>query len=231
MPYVPKNKKRSTRRKRVPKKRRAVFRMQKQVRVAFPKTTVVRHRYVTAFSINPVLANAGYHWFRANSMFGPDFTASGHQPLGFDQWSTFYNHYIVLGSKIKATFSLAATGTEVGSIMVAGILLSDAASGPSDVTTLVEQGNANKKYSYFNLTDRPKTVSKGYSAKKFFNIANVSDNVTRIGAPVTAHPPESAYYGVFVGNANTSIDCPNILVMVQIDFITLYSEPKILPQS
>lgn len=231
MPNVRKNKKRTYRRKRVVKKRRGVFRLQKQMSVGFPKTTVVKHRYVDAFSINPSLGNVGYHWFRANSLYDPDVTGAGHQPLGFDQWSTFYNHYIVIGAKIKATFSLAATGTEVGSIMVAGVVLSDNSSGPTDVPTLIEQSNSNKKYSYFNLSDRPKTVSKGYSAKRFYNLTNISDNQTRLGSNVSGNPAEFAYFGVYVGNANTSIDCPNILVMVQIDFIALYSEPKLLPQS
>jgi hypothetical protein len=35
--------------------------------------------------------------FRLNSIFDPDYTGVGHQPLAHDQWALFYNHYVVTG--------------------------------------------------------------------------------------------------------------------------------------
>lgn len=42
--------------------------------------------------------------FRGNSLFDPDQTNVGHQPLGFDQWSSFYSKYRVYASKIVCKF-------------------------------------------------------------------------------------------------------------------------------
>lgn len=39
--------------------------------------------------------------FRGNSVFDPDFTGVGSQPLGHDQWSALYRRYRVLASKIE----------------------------------------------------------------------------------------------------------------------------------
>lgn len=42
-----------------------------------------------------------YYLFNANSIYDPDRTGTGHQPLGYDQWQNFYSHYRVLSSKIS----------------------------------------------------------------------------------------------------------------------------------
>jgi len=44
----------------------------------------------------------GVHTFRLNSMFDPDYTATGHQPMGRDQWAAFYGRYVVANAVIKA---------------------------------------------------------------------------------------------------------------------------------
>jgi hypothetical protein len=42
--------------------------------------------------------------FNLNSIFDPDRTGVGHQPLGHDQWSAFYNRYRVLAVELIAEF-------------------------------------------------------------------------------------------------------------------------------
>lgn len=49
--------------------------------------------------------------FRGNSCYDPDQATGGHQPLGFDQWMTFYDKCVVLSSKI--TWRIFNTTTEV----------------------------------------------------------------------------------------------------------------------
>lgn len=43
--------------------------------------------------------------FRGNDIYDPDFTGTGGQPLGFDQYITIYNKWTVMGSKCKVNFS------------------------------------------------------------------------------------------------------------------------------
>jgi hypothetical protein len=50
-------------------------------------------------SLDPAAVGAGVQ-YASNSIFDPNLTATGHQPLSHDQWSQFYQHYLVMGSKI-----------------------------------------------------------------------------------------------------------------------------------
>lgn len=56
-----------------------------------------------------------WHTFRMNNIYDPDYTGTGHQPLGFDQWATFYKHYRVLGCAFRITPIVeSTTAMEVG---------------------------------------------------------------------------------------------------------------------
>lgn len=52
--------------------------------------------YPFAFTSSSVTANVWYWQFRINSLFDPDFTGTGSQPVGFDQWMALYDRYRVL---------------------------------------------------------------------------------------------------------------------------------------
>lgn len=43
----------------------------------------------------------GFYQFKANSIYDPDQTGVGHQPLGRDTWASIYNYYKVLETNIK----------------------------------------------------------------------------------------------------------------------------------
>lgn len=52
----------------------------------------------------------GDNVYRGNSLFDPDVTGSGGQPMGLDQWTNFYGYYTVVGSAIEVT-SMINSGT------------------------------------------------------------------------------------------------------------------------
>jgi hypothetical protein len=49
--------------------------------------------------------STGYNQYRCNSIYDPNFTGTGHQPLGHDQWNLFYNRYRVTGMSYVVTFT------------------------------------------------------------------------------------------------------------------------------
>jgi len=78
-------------------------------------TEIVKMRYVTKLQL--ISSSGATHYnFRANSCYDPDYDGAGHQPMGFDQMALKYNHYQVLGSRIKVTpiplGTVSSTGDE-----------------------------------------------------------------------------------------------------------------------
>lgn len=162
------------------------------------------------------------YFFRANSLFDPDSTGIGTQPYPFDTMASLFNHYLVLGSKM--TLKVRAANAVP---YYCGIYLTDA--GSISYTTASEFISAKHGTYKVGVTDKPCDLVAKYSAKKFFNVTDVKDNSTKLGALVTANPTEAAYFCVWVqamsgGTTTVTLD-------VTIDFISSWSEPKDLAAS
>ncbi len=76
----------------------------------FPARTKRLLRYHTNSSLTSSAGTVATYVFRANDLFDPDYTSTGHQPMGFDQMMTFYNHFCVDWARIKVQFTNIATG-------------------------------------------------------------------------------------------------------------------------
>lgn len=206
------------------------MRMTRRMPNVVPDSKIVKLRYVETVSRNPGTGATATYLFRANSLFDPNFTSTGHQPLGFDQWSIFYDHYTVIGSKITAQF-LSTTSTPTTGAAVCGIRLADSVSTVADVTTAMEQGTSNYRIMTNANASGKVTLTKGFSAKKFFGLKDVKDNRGILGASMTTNPPEDAYFQVFVGPTELSQDLGDINIIVTIEYIAKLTERKTLVQS
>lgn len=195
----------------------------------FPYQRVVKLNYVDVFTLTPGgLGTVVYHTFRANSIYDPDYTGVGHQPLFRDQMAAIYDHCVVLGSRITCTFySETASGVAIG---IGGIKLDDNATIPTDMNTLLEHGTKLVKYRHMianvNSTGvRHPTISMNYSTKKFFALTNVKDNTAMVGATCGTNPTEEAYFNVFWGAPGSAAGEFNpVQVTVKIQYIVLFKE-------
>lgn len=206
-------------------------------RLGFPANTVTKMRYMAKFALNPGTGGlVTTHNFAANGLYDVDITGTGHQPRGFDQWATFYNHYHVLGSKCSVT--VWPDTTSANGIPVAwGIHLNDDTAVPTGAqpNDLIEQGYAPYRMTSAStyatgLQSRP--LIKKFSAKKFFNRTNVKDE-DQIGSPVNNNPADLAYFTVWMGAVDYAEldDPPSFNCTAVIDFIVTFSEPLELAQS
>jgi len=76
----------------------------------FPDAARVTLRYTQKNTITSTTGALVSYDFRGNSVFDPDFTGTGAQPAGFDDFALNYNRYRVMGSKISASITTIATG-------------------------------------------------------------------------------------------------------------------------
>lgn len=223
-------------RKKQFKKKEWVRYPQSIVPVGFPQTQMVKLRYVQEIKLDPLLsATIAQHSFRATSLFDPDASGVGHQPMGFDEWSLLYRKYLVVGARCKAEFSLTGNSTAAGGdgILVGGINLNTINSmSATDPYTVLEQG-LTKSAAMSNKinTNMPQPVYCNYSAKKFFNLTTVNDNWSKIGALVTTNPSNNAHFIVWTGNTDPTVNPSPVSVLVTIEYIALFGEPKELTSS
>lgn len=75
----------------------------------YPNGLLAKHKYSDSMMLsgsyvqNDVQTNA-MRSFRTSSLFDPDRTGTGHQPLFYDEMTAIYNQYRVLGAKAKIRF-------------------------------------------------------------------------------------------------------------------------------
>jgi len=122
----------------------------------FPPRTHKWLRYHTNFSLTSTVGAISTYIFRANDLFDPDFTSTGHQPMGFDQMMVFFNHFAVDRCKITVTASNQAATTMRYAVRL------DASSTPiTNQDTVVEFGGIHvDTLETKGLYGSTKTVSK-----------------------------------------------------------------------
>lgn len=184
-------------------------------------------RYCDQHTLTSSSGLLGTWVYRANSVYDPNYTGTGHQPMGFDQWSILYNHYTVVGAKITVQM-MVDNSTAIPSAY--GVFLNDnltttytswqSFKEARKGTSVVVQGNAGQ-------TIRP--VIAKYSAKKFYNVTDVKDNSTNLGALTTANPTEGAYFICWFQNTTGGTDTQSFAITI--DYIVDFSEPRDLAPS
>lgn len=90
----------------------------------------LKYTMMTALT-NVVTTGAFSYLFRANSVFDPDLTGTGGQPVNFDDYAGLYSYYRVWGSSIKVHIMPTTSGTEPTMWAV----------GPAHSTTAVSSAN------------------------------------------------------------------------------------------
>jgi hypothetical protein len=80
-----------------------------QVRDIVPNSVRLTLPYYETIDRAPGVTFDDYQ-FNLNSIYDPNRTAAGHQPLGYDQWTNFYNRYRVWGCRVKIVWVSGDTG-------------------------------------------------------------------------------------------------------------------------
>lgn len=198
--------------------------------IGFPKNRIVKMRYNDRHLIDADNTGAASAYtYRCNSIFDPNFTGVGHQPLGHDQWQTFYTQYMVIGSKMSVIFRSSTNSTTNNLI---GVYPATSSTALTDPTAIIEQGLGRYSNLQMITNGNTKTITMSWSAKKWFNTVDLRDNWDDYGANFGANPVEEAFYHIWtaLGIAG-GVDPPATDVYVTIDYIVLLADPKTLAQS
>lgn len=189
---------------------------------------VVTHRYGETGTITTGTAGAlSIINFRANGMYDPYATGTGHQPMYFDQMSALYNHWTVIGSKITVTFCQLPDAAGTRPPVTVGCFLNDDTTSTGGFYAILENAQARHKTMTQN-TGVPVTIVNKYSAKKNFG-GSIVNNSLFIGT-IASDPAEQMYYTLFA-ESSASITACTVMWKLRIDYIAVWTELKDLINS
>lgn len=95
---------RRTRRKKKPTREQRVQTLANLGRVIIPDQMGTVLRYTDRVTLTCIAGVAEIYEFKINSIYDPDLSGTGHQPVGRDEWMNFYSRYRVLSAKCRASF-------------------------------------------------------------------------------------------------------------------------------
>jgi hypothetical protein len=175
-------------------------------------------------------ASATGHVFNLCSIFDPDVTGTGHQPLGHDQYANLYHHYQVISCRWRVT--ICGQGTATGNsfadnhVFSAHVQASSTVSG-SDTSNLEQPGAV---YATVLAGHRNAPVLTGnFNAAAWFGQRDirVQDDLR---APFGSNPTEAAYLVISNYNTISNTDVSN-RVLVHLLYTVRLIEPIRLGQS
>jgi len=175
------------------------------------------------FTANTYLENQ----FNVNSLFDPDRTGVGHQPMGFDQWTTFYNRYLVYGVSYRLEF-MNLSGTSAPYV---GVVFNNDATSLAPSTAL-EQDRSINRFLSFSTGGSCRGLIKGYIANNAITgVPKSKYNSDDAYASVyTASPSEVILAHVFCmdSTVSTNVTC---YVKVRLVYHCMMFDPHPLPSS
>lgn len=101
------------RRKNLTDRRNYVSTMSNDTPTGVPDRTFIKLKYAEVVDLNDAVGGVGaIHVFRGNSILDPNYTGTGGQPTGRDEWFNFYNKYRVHSSKIDVDFMATSSAIQ-----------------------------------------------------------------------------------------------------------------------
>ncbi len=183
------------------------------------KTTL---KYNDVQTLNPGGAVPSLIVIRANDLFDPRDALGGHQPRGFDQIMTMYDHFTVIGSKITCLFMSTTLAAETP---LCGICLLDS-SPPAARNTYLESSTNTSKYLVQGSGATQVTLK--FSTKHFLGRSHPLSDPDLKGN-IAGEPAELAFFHIWADGlgADTSV----INIAYSIDYIVVFTEPVVPGQS
>lgn len=186
-----------------------------RIEAGLPDTTLVKLRYADTFTLTSLLGATTSKAFRMNSIFDPDYTGAGHQPLYHDAWQALYNRYTVVKSTIKATIN--STDTTAGADFLVGIAQDDDGTISTTATTNVEGSNCVSALLTPSGGARDTITLYGsvYTPKARLGLTNNDDTV---GATFGGNPGISWFSSVWASQLNGAASS-SVRVLVVVEFL------------
>jgi len=183
----------------------------------FPEMLQTRLRY-NFFRAYYTATNGGQdvYQYKINSMYDPDMTGSGHQPMYRDQLYAIYKYAVVLGCRYTI---------EMSTTSITGIICNAQAttysSTDTDTSTAIERGQTAR--AWFQLS-APKVLTGYIRMRTLFGLPNddavLTDDLFRHDS--AADPSQLGYLSIYT--QDTELAQSRVSMNVTLDFDVVFKE-------
>lgn len=190
----------------------------------------VNLRYSELLGINAPSASASTSYrFRANSGYDPNKTGTGHQPMGWTEYTSLYDRYVINGAKItvKTMWQSASSG---GPLWIALGLQSSAAAW-STIQNARENGANVGVLAPYTCPMTSLDLVSTYSAKKQYGLSSEMLRASdKISALIGASPVNIEDFQILFEASNVT-PSSNLTVLVEIDYnVTFFDVKRNMPE-
>lgn len=190
--------------------------------------TNAKLRWTHNLALDPTTTGIAYNIYRLNSLYDPDLTGTGTQPMGFDQYAAFYTHYEVKAVKIKVTFSGTQQGGGAGALVGMKV---QRGSGPASTQSELLQ-SFDCQYRAMPTCVPERTITKFINIRKWLGI-KPGEDARVLSAETTDNPSEDVYLQVFNTNMDPSatVNPQNVHTIVEFTYYVNFRERRSLAES
>lgn len=216
---MPQSKKQGRPRTRKPRARVTVNRF--STLPLFPSSRVVPLAYSDRPGLAEAAGGAGITYaYSLNSLFDPNATGTGNQPVGFDEISAIYGQYRVLRCSVRITFMNAST--TVSAICGAFATYQPTAPANPDAWVCQPYGKTDRIEAMGGMSSRVVEMDLDIPAVLGVTKQQYASDMDYVGTP-SGSPTRQAYLMIYLRSYNASIASAG--VFVQLVYHTQFSRP------
>lgn len=184
----------------------------------FPPVLLTKLRYCESYTLSVTSGSIGKQVNSLNSIFDPDQTGSGHQPMYRDTYAAIYDQYAVVSSRITVTYVnlFTATGVHIG------LVKDDNTTTSSTYSTLMEQNMG--KHTLLSTRDgalSSKTMSLTFDCKKDLGIDPYASETYK--TDLGSNPTET-YDCLSWATPVDGTSTGSVQIAVEIEYLVLFTE-------
>lgn len=196
--------------------------------VSGPDSVKVKLKYVEKVPMSTMTTLGSWSYaFRLNSVFDPNFTGTGHQPNGFDQWAAFYGKYRVLGGSWRVTF---ANSDATYPVDLVAVERANDNSVDSNVQSYLQEPRSH--YAAASTRGAPAvSLSSSFQNQKLLGLDSKEFADQDYAALVTTNPAVQTWLMLFAQVFNSELSNADQSIMVEIWYDVVFYEREELDPS
>ncbi|UAU47000.1 Cap [Chicken proventriculitis-associated circular virus 4] len=192
----------------------------------FPRMLKTTLKYAENINILNAAAGGSLQTFSCNSLYDPNITGTGHQPMYFDQLIALYDHYCVVASK----FTVVMTGGD-GNVtpLQYCLCIDDDATLNAGPIIQAEYPDSNFGILPTGVSAAPTVRTLYWSARKFFGKDPIGD--PELQGTASTSPTEQSTFNISVQPMDGIASTIDFNAAVIIEYTCVFKELKNIQQS